>query len=124
MTVSKQELRPDGILLYNQRSADGHDMWVKFVYSEISEPEKLVFTNSFSDEEGNTVRAPFNETWPLEVLNTLTFTEQDGKTTLTLRGFPLSATEEEHQTFEASQEMVQQGYGGTLDQLAEYLATT
>lgn len=122
LSVSTLELRPGGIFHYSQESADGHKMWGKFVYSEIVAPEKLVFTNSFSDEEGNTIRAPFNQTWPLEILNTLTFVEHEGKTTLTMRGVPLNATEEELKTFEAAQEMVQQGFAGTLDQLADYLA--
>ncbi|MBX6396323.1 MAG: SRPBCC domain-containing protein [Alicyclobacillaceae bacterium] len=88
------------------------------------EPEKLVYTHSFSDEEGNTVRAPFSPTWPLEILNTLTFTEHEGKTTLTMRGVPLSATEEELKTFEAAHDRIRKGFAGTFDQLADYLART
>jgi hypothetical protein len=34
---------------------------------------------------------------------------------------PVSPTEEESRTFEASQEMVQDGFGGTIEHLAEYL---
>ncbi|CAM3853734.1 SRPBCC family protein [Alicyclobacillus pomorum] len=122
MNVAKLDLRPGGVFHYSQRSPEGQEMWGKFVYREIMEPEKLVFTNSFSDEEGNTVRAPFNQTWPLEILNTWTFAEHEGKTTLTMRGVPLSATEEELKTFEAAHDMVQKGFAGTLDQLADYLA--
>jgi uncharacterized protein YndB with AHSA1/START domain len=121
LNVVKLDLRPGGIFLGSQRSPEGHEMWGKFVYREIVEPEKLVYTNSFSDEEGNTVRAPFSPTWPLEILNTLTFTEHEGKTTLTMRGGPINPTEEERKTFETAQEMVQQGFAGTLDQLADYL---
>lgn len=47
-------------------------MWVKFIYHEVNSPEKIVYTNSFSDEEGNTVRAPFDANWPLEFSVTLT----------------------------------------------------
>jgi hypothetical protein len=36
------------------------EMWGKFVYHEIAAPERLVFTNSFSDESGATSRAKFN----------------------------------------------------------------
>ncbi|HET7578973.1 MAG TPA: SRPBCC domain-containing protein, partial [Bacillales bacterium] len=73
MQIAKFDLRPGGIFHYNQRSPEGEEAWGKFDYREIVKPEKLVFTNSFSDEEGNTVRAPFNPAWPLEILNTLTF---------------------------------------------------
>jgi uncharacterized protein YndB with AHSA1/START domain len=120
--VSKLDLRPGGVFHYSMKSPDGQEMWGKFVYREIIAPEKLVFTSSFSDEEGNTVRAPFSATWPLEILNTLTFVENEGRTTLTMRGGPLSATEEERKTFEAARDSVKQGFAGTFDQLADYLA--
>jgi uncharacterized protein YndB with AHSA1/START domain len=57
-------------------------MWVKFVYSEIIAPEKIVYTSFFSDEKGNTVRAPFDANWPMETLNTITLTEDEDITTL------------------------------------------
>ncbi|MFC4766492.1 SRPBCC domain-containing protein [Effusibacillus consociatus] len=125
MNVAKLDLRPGGIFQYSMRSPEGHEMWGKFVYREIAEPEKLVYVSSFSDAEGNTVRAPFSSissTWPLEVLNMLTFTEHEGKTTLTMRGGPINATEEEIKTFESMLESMQQGFAGTFDQLADYLA--
>ncbi|MNC43931.1 hypothetical protein D3C75_928200 [compost metagenome] len=123
LNVSKQDITPGGIFHYSQRSPEGHIMWGKLVYREISSPEKIVYTNSFSDEEGNTIRPPFNPTWPLEILNTLTFTEQDGKTTLTMHGVPLSASEDELQVFDSMHDDMQNGFVGTFDQLAEYLAT-
>jgi uncharacterized protein YndB with AHSA1/START domain len=97
-------------------------MWGRFVYREIVAPERIVFINSFSDEDGNITRAPFSSTWPLEVLNTLTLSEHEGKTTLTLRGGPINATEEERKTFEAGFDSMRQGFTGTFDQLADYLA--
>lgn len=123
MNVAKVDLRPGGLFHYSQNSPDGQQMWGKFVYREIEEPEKLVFVNTFSDEEGNTVRAPFNSTYPLEVLNTFTFVEDDGKTTITMHGGPLSATEEELKTFEEAQEAAQKGFSGIFDQLDAYLAS-
>lgn len=120
--IYKLDLRQDGILHYNQKSNDGNVMWVRFVYHEISALEKLVYTSSFSDEEGNIVRAPFDDNWPLETLNTLTFTELEGKTTLTLIMALVSPAEEEINTFEESKEMIQEGYAGTFDQLDEYLS--
>ena len=90
--ISKFELRQDGVFLYSQTSPDGHVMWVKFIYHEVKAPEKLIYSSFFSDEKGNIVRAPFNENWPLETLNTFTFTENEGKTILTYIGTPVSTT--------------------------------
>ena len=121
--VSAQlDLRPGGVFHYCMRSSDGREMWGKFAYREIRAPERIVFVFSFSDEEGNTVRAPFSPDWPLEVLNTVTFAEHQGRTTLTLRGYPINATASERKTFEAGYESMKQGFRGTLDQLADYLA--
>ena len=121
MRVSRLDFRPDGAFHYSMRTPDAHEMWGRFVYREINKPERIVFINSFSDEEGNVTRNPWNPDWPLQVMNTQTFSEQDGKTTLTLRGVPFDATATECKTFEAGRQSMQQGFAGTLDQLAEYL---
>jgi hypothetical protein len=105
----------------------GKDMFGRFVYREIVAPERLVFINSFSDANGGITRAPFPQigpTWPLEVLNTLTLSEQAGQTTLTLRGGPINATDEERKTFAGMFDSLRQGFTGTFDQLAAYLANT
>lgn len=116
------ELRQGGMYLGSQRSPDGHVMWGKFVYREIEAPGKLVFIQSFSDEQGNTVRAPFSPIWPLEIINDLSLADKDGTTELTLRGGPINATDEEIKAYEGMIPTLQQGLGGTLDQLTDYLA--
>jgi uncharacterized protein YndB with AHSA1/START domain len=120
--ASKNDPRPGGVFHYCMRAPNGHEMWGKWVYREIVPPERLAFVSSFSDAQGNTVRAPFSETWPLEVLSTVTFAERDGKTTITMRGVPINATEAERQTFKEMHGSMRQGWGGTLNQLAEYLS--
>jgi uncharacterized protein YndB with AHSA1/START domain len=117
------ELRPGGVFHHFMRSAQGQEMWGKFVYREIVPPECMLFVNSFSDDAGNTIRAPFNPNWPLEILNIVTFTEDAGRTTLTLRGGPVNATEKKHKTFHAARKLMEAGFTGTLDQLAAYLAS-
>jgi uncharacterized protein YndB with AHSA1/START domain len=118
----KIDLRPGGVFHYCMRSPEGRDYWGKSVYREIVAPERIVFINSFSDEEGNPVRNPHMPDWPLETLVTLTFAEHKGRTTLTIQSVALSATESERKTFEAGRDMVQQGWASSLDRLAEELA--
>jgi uncharacterized protein YndB with AHSA1/START domain len=120
--VVKLDVRPGGIFHYIMRDPDGNEMWGRFTYREIAAPERIVFVNSFSDAEGNITRPPFDEPWPMEILNTVTFSELDGKTTLTLRSIPVNATKEEVLVFQSGFESMEQGYGGTFDKLAEYLA--
>lgn len=123
--VAKLDVRPGGMFHYAMQFNPGHDIWGRFVYREIESPERLVFVVSFSDATGGITRAPFpqlGDSWPLEILNTLTLTEQGGETTLTLRGSPINATEEERKAFVGMLGSMQQGWGGTLDKLAEHLA--
>jgi uncharacterized protein YndB with AHSA1/START domain len=118
--VAQLDFRPGGIFHYNMQSPMGV-MWGRFNYLEMIEPERIVFTNSFSDENGNIIRAPFSATFPLEIMNILTLTEQDGKTTLILRGGPINATEAEQKAFRDMHAGMEQGFAGTFDQLDAYL---
>ena len=119
------DLRPGGMFHYAMAFPSGHEMYGRFVYREIVAPERLVFVNSFSDPAGGIARAPFSQLkdkWPLEVLNVMRLTELDGQTTLTLRGSPINATEEESAMFAGHFDSMRQGFGGTFDKLADYLA--
>jgi len=55
-------------------------------------------------------------------MNTLTLNEHEGKTALTLRGYPVKASEAELKAFQDGYKSMQQGFGATFDQLADYLA--
>jgi uncharacterized protein YndB with AHSA1/START domain len=122
MLACTLDLRPGGLFHYGLRAPNGTAMWGKWVFREVVAPERLVFVASFSDEEGGETRHPWSAQWPLEVLSTITFAERDGQTTLTFTGIPVNATDEERATFAASHAGMQQGWTGTLDQLAAYLA--
>ena len=118
---AKMDLRPGGTYHYGMETPDGKIMWGKFVYREIV--ERIVFINSFSDEAGGLTRHPMSASWPLEMLSVFTFEEQPGgKTKFTIRWSPHNATAQEQQTFDAGHASMTQGWGGTLDQLAAYLA--
>jgi uncharacterized protein YndB with AHSA1/START domain len=122
MLDDKLDLRPGGRYLYGMRAPNGMELWGKFVYSQVLPPERLVFINSFSDKSGGTTCHFASPTWPLEVLNVLTLAEQDGRTTLTLEGAPINATEEERNTYQTGFDSMRNGFGGATDQLEAFLA--
>ncbi len=122
MFVGKLDLRPGGVFHYGLWTTGGVEMWGKFVYREVVAPERLTFVVSFSDKDGGLLCHPASATWPLEVLNTITLSEREGRTTLTMHGIPINATEEERATFASAKRNVQQGFKGTMDQLEAYLA--
>jgi uncharacterized protein YndB with AHSA1/START domain len=123
ITRSEMDLRPGGSYHYAMRTPDGNTMWGKFVYREITPPSRMVFVSSFSDEAGGVTRHPMAPTWPLEMLSIFSFEEEGGKTRFTVRWSPLNASEEERAAFAAGHASMQQGWGGTLDKLAAFLAT-
>jgi uncharacterized protein YndB with AHSA1/START domain len=121
--TSKMDLRVGGTYHYGMTSPSGAPMWGLFRYREIVAPERMVFVNSFSDEKGGVARHHGHQQWPLEMLTTFTFEKlSDGKTRLTTRSQALNATAEERKTFAGNHDSMRQGWTGTLDQLAAYLA--
>jgi uncharacterized protein YndB with AHSA1/START domain len=114
--VSRIDLRVGGEYLNCMRSPDGKDYWSKGVFREIVASERLVMTDSFADEKGNTVPASYygmSKDFPLELLITVIFEDHDGKTKLTLRhlGMPSGA----------DGVGAEQGWNESFDKLAEYL---
>ncbi|MBI2752000.1 MAG: SRPBCC domain-containing protein [Betaproteobacteria bacterium] len=117
------DLRPGGVFHYGMRTPEGQEMWGKFIYREIVRPERLVFVVSFSDEKLGVARHPWNPSWPLEMLSTVTFEAQGARTKITVQWVPHNATEIERKTFDEGRPSMQQGWTGTLDQFAAYLAS-
>jgi uncharacterized protein YndB with AHSA1/START domain len=124
LRVIKLDFRPGGIFHYAMAFQPGQEMYGRFMYRDIVAPERMEYISSFSDPAGGITRAPFGgiaADFPLEVLNIVTMIEQGGKTTLTLRGGPVFASEAERKCYEGMFDSMQQGFAGTLDQLDEYL---
>ena len=110
------DLRVGGKYLNCMRSPDGKDFWSGGVYREIVPLEKIVVTDSFTDEKGNIVPAAqygMSGDWPLELLVTVTFEAQNGKTKMTLRHLGLPAGE--------NLETCRQGWNQSFDKLAAIL---
>jgi uncharacterized protein YndB with AHSA1/START domain len=119
---SKGEVKPGGTYHYAMRTPDGQEMWGRWVFREIVPPERLVWVNSFSDKDGGVTRHPMAPTWPAEMLTTVTFDDEGGKTRVTVRWIPIDATEEERNTFIAGMEGMKGGWTGTFERFDDYLA--
>ena len=70
MPVCEVDLRPGGAWHFVWRRGDGDEMAMRGSYKEVVPPEKVVSTESWGGE------------WP-ETINTLTLTEENGRTTMT-----------------------------------------
>ncbi|WP_457282119.1 SRPBCC family protein [Polaromonas sp. P5_D5] len=115
------EFRPGGFFHYAMKFPGAPTMWGRFNYREIAQGERIVWLNSFANEHCGIARAPFSEACPLEIENTVTFTEKNGSTIVALRAQPFGELAAERQYFEELKPSLTQGYGGTLDQLAAHL---
>ncbi len=123
MLRCEMDLRPGGVFHYGMTSPQGQVMWGKWVFREVTPPERIVFVASFSDELAGIVRHPMAPTWPAEVLSTVEFSEPSpGRTTLTMRALPINANAEERALFENAFEGMTAGWGGTLAQLEAFLS--
>ncbi|MEK6697410.1 MAG: SRPBCC domain-containing protein, partial [Nitrospirota bacterium] len=110
------DLRAGGGYLNSMRSPEGQDFWTTGVYREIVPMERIVYTDSFADDKGNVVPAShygMRGYWPLELLVTVTFEEDGGRTKMTLRhaGIPAGRMSE----------LTEAGWKESFDKLAESL---
>ena len=119
--IHRFEFRAGGFFHYAMNFENAPTMWGRFNYRDITVLERLVWLNSFSNERCGIVRAPFSEICPLEIQNSVTFAEHAGQTIVTLRAEPFGEVEVERKYFEDLRPSLEQGYGGTFDQLAQYL---
>ena len=106
MPVCEIDLRPGGAWHFVWRRADGSEMAMRGVYQEVTPPERLVSTESWGGP------------WP-ETVNTLTLTEEGGKTTITVR--ILYPSQEARDA--ALQTGMKEGMAASYDRLAEHLRT-
>jgi uncharacterized protein YndB with AHSA1/START domain len=104
MPVCEIDLRPGGQWHFGWRHVDGAELEMRGVYLEIEPPERLVNTDSWGSD------------WP-ETLNTLTLTEQDGKTTISQHvRYPSKAARDA-----AMRTGMQDGASMSYDRLESYL---
>lgn len=110
------DLRVGGKYLFCMRAPDGQDFWSTGVYRELVEPERIVYTDSFADAQGNVVPAAhygMPGAWPDALLVTVTLEDIGGKTRLTLLQEGIPAGE--------MSEMTAAGWNQSLDKLAQGL---
>ena len=113
--AAKIDLRVGGKYLNCMRSPEGQDYWTTGIYREVVPLERLVYTDSFADADGNVVPAShygMGEDFPLEMQVTIIFEDVDGKTKMTLKHVGLP---------ENMSDMTNTGWNESFDKLAESL---
>lgn len=122
-TTLAADVRPGGLLHWRMDAPGGATMWGRAVYREVIEPSRLVYVQSFSDEQGGIARAPFFDgRWPMEMLTIVTFDEDGAGTCVTLTWQPIDAEADEQANFVSNIPSMRGGWGGSFDQLGQLLA--
>ena len=107
MPVCEIDLRPGGSWHFVWRKSNGTEMAMSGEYREVTPPERIVNTERWGPE------------WP-ETLNTLVFTEENGKTRMTLT--ILYPSKEARDA--AIKTGMSDGASQSFDRLESYLAST
>jgi uncharacterized protein YndB with AHSA1/START domain len=103
-TYCDMDIRVGGAYRFGMRSPQGTDHRKRGVYREIGEPERIVFTFAWEDADGNP--GP-------ELLTTVTFAEEAGKTRLTLRQSGFESIERRDSHLD--------GWTSCLERFADYM---
>ena len=105
-TIHEMAVKPGGVWRFMMHGPDGTDYPNKIVFIEVVEPERLVYVHGDEDD-------------PDQFHVTVTFAEQAGKTTLTMRSVFRTAAERD---FVVEKFGAIDGMNQTLGRLGEYLA--
>ncbi|CAN5671647.1 hypothetical protein BH10BDE1_BH10BDE1_16450 [soil metagenome] len=118
------QVKPGGEGFYKMENAEGLKMYGKIQYKEIVKPNKLVYTQIFTDEKGEIARHPLAPTWPEKMLTTVRLYAETAETTRIEITWVIegAATDVERKTFHDAKSGMTQGWGGSFEKLDAYLA--
>jgi uncharacterized protein YndB with AHSA1/START domain len=104
------DARPGGAILIHMRGPDGTVYPMTGVFHEVVPPERLVFASAVPGPDGKSL---------FEILNTVTFAERGGKTTLTVRARVTMKTAGAEQFLRG----MEAGWTQSLERLQRYVAS-
>ena len=107
--VCELDARPGGAIRIHMRGPDGTVYPMTGTYQEIVEPERIAFTSAALDAAGNPM---------FEMLTTVTFAEEGGKTKQILRTCVIKSTAEAPRYLAG----MEAGWTQSLERLTAYLA--
>ncbi len=111
-----------GTSLHKITMPNGNEMWLLTKYEEVLSPERLVFLQYFSNENGDVQSMPHMPNWPKDMLATLHFDEiSKDQTRIRFLWEPRNPTAEELIAFESSRSDHDKGWGAGMQQLQTYL---
>ena len=125
MEFIEANIRTGGTSRYAMKTDSGLTMYGRVNYLELTAPNRLVYTQEFTDEKGNISRHPMVPTWPATMLTTVTLTEEGPDCTrVTVKWTPHGAfTSEEVAMFVQARAGMTGGWTGSFDKLEGLIET-
>lgn len=122
VTKTTMDARPGGMYHFCFVSPGGDEIWARFIYTEVSPNDRLMWVQSFSNESAEICRFPLVDDWPLEMTTTVTFhPEDENRTRVTVSSTPLNASDTEIQVFVDELPGMNEGWTGSFEKLDDYI---
>jgi uncharacterized protein YndB with AHSA1/START domain len=118
MEFRRADIRTGGDAFYAMTNGD-FTMFGRFNFLDLQPPERLQYTQVFTDEAENITRHPGSALWPEAMLTTVTFAQEGPtQTRVTVRWAAFgAATNAEVAAFVAERAGMAQGWTGSFDKL-------
>ncbi|AUN97388.1 hypothetical protein DOM21_14525 [Bacteriovorax stolpii] len=123
MVYLKNDIKVGDYTICKMSDAQGFTLYNKAQYKEITQPNRIVYTQEFCDEKGNITKAPFDPNWPTTMQTTVTLIEENPTLTRVTVSWELVGdfTQIELETFIKEKGGMTVGWTGSFDKLEEYL---
>jgi uncharacterized protein YndB with AHSA1/START domain len=111
-----------GSSLWTMTTPDGLTKFGQINYKTIKPNQLLVYTQNFSDKDGNFIKDPFSDTYPDSLLTTVKFSEEENITRMTVKwDIYGNATEQEKKTFASMKDIMKVGWTASFQKLDSLL---
>ncbi len=119
--VHRLDLEPGGLWLVEMRWS-GNSSYQRVEYTEVTQPERLIWLHSVSDQDWNIIPDPMVANWPRVLLTTVTFEELRDRTKMRLTWTPHEASDAELARFSGAVDGMGKGWGAGMELLAGLLS--
>ncbi|MEO0398087.1 MAG: SRPBCC domain-containing protein [Pseudomonadota bacterium] len=119
--IHQLDVTPGGLWLVEMKMGE-RSGYQRIEYSEVKPPERLVWLQSNADADWNIAPNPMMADWPLTLLTTVTFAEENAKTNMRLTWVPHEASEAEIACFAAAVQGLDKGWAAGMAILEAMLA--
>lgn len=125
MKFISADVREGGTSRWTMTTPDGLTKFGQIHFTIIRPNTLLIYTQNFCDKDGNFTKAPFSDSYPDYLKTSITFSESDNKTTVTVKWeITGTATDQEKETFASMKEIMKSGWTASFVKLENLLKET